>query len=107
MSFDPYQKLAQIVENVNTRSAEGEEGAETQTNAPSFFDLEKRNKYLEENILSLEAQLRRTEEALIRKSDDYDMMKRLYQSERKENIALMSDGMEQDEYTAEILLTKH
>ena len=105
MSFDPYQKLAQIVENVNTRSAEGKEGA-AQTNAPSF-DLQKRNEYLQHQILELEAQLRRTEQFCQRISSDYAMLMRLYDLEREANMQLMSDGLEQDEYIVEIKPTHH
>jgi hypothetical protein len=106
MSFDPYQKSAQIVENVNSQSAEGEEGAEPQIAAPSF-DLEKRNAYLQHQILDLEAQLRRTEQANQQVSSDYSMLMRLYDLERQANIELMSCDIEQDEYTIEILPTRH
>jgi hypothetical protein len=106
MSFDPYQKLAQIVENVNSRSAEGEEGAAPQIDAPSF-DLEKRNAYLEQQILELEAQLRRTERAYADLAESHAMLGRLYDLECEANLALMGEDDKQDDYTVEILPTRH
>jgi predicted nucleic acid-binding Zn-ribbon protein len=112
MPFDPYQKLAQIVENVSSRSAEGEEGAAPQIDAPSSIQelmkenetLRRRNAYLEGDLCeisqmlgSLKKDMADLAEAHISLIDDLSNQKNGW-FDRDE---------EQDEYTIEIPATRH
>ena len=105
--FDPYKKLAQIIDNMNARSAEGEESGVSQISAPLSFDPEKRNEYLQQHISELESMLLRAEQAYQRISTEYAVLLQLYEIERQANKELMSDGLDKDEYTFEFLPTKH
>jgi hypothetical protein len=91
--WDTFSKVASSADD-RALVERGEEEGAAQNNAPSF-DLEKRNAYLEQEVVSLKAEL-------AQKSIDYTFLQRLYDLEREANMMLLAGDNEQDDYTVEI-----
>lgn len=91
--FDPYKKLAQIIDNMNARSAEGEESGVSQISAPLSYaellrrcqDAERRNAYLEQEILNSDASLRRLNADFSNLQHRFELLSDLYDAAIESN----------------------
>jgi predicted nucleic acid-binding Zn-ribbon protein len=115
---DPWEEFAKVFAAVedhiaDTKSAEGEEGATTQTNAPSSIqELMKENEILRRRNAYLEGDLKEISKMLGKARDDLTELAEAHIDLKHELLARKSDWFyrdeEQDEYTVEILpATKH